>query len=256
MKERSILMTGESVCGIIDLRKTHTRRLIKPQPCLLDSGIWYPSNIPGDFRNKTGKHYANEEHMRKGLAIDFCHYGKPGDLLWVRETWRPGAWREDGRLAIDYRASPELTNTPWVTIPDDELGEKFEKLWIKLTDELLALGLKSGEDDRFHWKPGKCPLKWRPSIFMPRWASRITLKITNVRVERLVDISPHDAVQEGFANYCQYGDPVIGGIPTLIMTKAPIQRFAEYWNKINTKRGYSWNNNPWVWVIEFEKVEG
>jgi len=84
---------------------------------------------------------------------------------------------------------------------------------------------------------------------MPRWASRITLEITNIRVERLQDISPEDAVNEG-AEYMPAAD-----LRKERLTVSQIV-FAGFWDKLNTKRGYSWESNPWVWVIEFMREVG
>ena len=88
-------------------------------------------------------------------------------------------------------------------------------------------------------------VKWRPSIHMPRWASRITLRVTNVRVERVQEISEEDALAEGV-----YGDeaaPFDQATATMC--------FEALWDSINAKRGYGWDANPWVWVVEFERVE-
>ena len=234
MKERPILMNGESVLGIIDLRKTQTRRVVRGRIAL----DWLQ---PGMF---SSRYVALPENY-------LSPYGYSGDLLWVRETWRPGAWREDGRLAIDYKASPELTNMPWITIPNDELGEKFESLWIKLTDELLALGLESGEDEYFHWEPGKCPLKWSPSIFMPRWASRLTLEIINLHIEKLNDITEADILAEGIIRSNDGNYLGLNGYPFQYAYEA----YFSVWNSIYTKKGYPSDSNPWVWVIEFKPVD-
>jgi len=92
-------------------------------------------------------------------------------------------------------------------------------------------------------------LKWCPSIHMPREAARIFLKVIDVKVERLQDITEEDAMKEGFIpDVDLVGDDYKG-----LFAK---DRFIEYWNKLNAKRGYGWNMNPWVWVIEFERLEG
>ena len=96
-----------------------------------------------------------------------------------------------------------------------------------------------GEFMEYYKKQG---YKWRPSIFMPRWASRLTLEVVSVRVERVQEISSKDAIAEGV----EYDVSKPGGWP--------VDRFAFLWDKINGKRGYSWDSNPFVWVIEFCKV--
>jgi hypothetical protein len=86
-------------------------------------------------------------------------------------------------------------------------------------------------------------MRWRPSIFMPRWMSRITLEITDVRVERVQDISEADARAEGMR------------AKTGRREQTPQEAFAELWNEINAARGFGWESNPWVWVVSFKAVE-
>ena len=85
--------------------------------------------------------------------------------------------------------------------------------------------------------------RWKPSIFMPRKVSRITLEIINIRVERLQEITTEDAMSEGVNN------------TTRILKEAPRNAFIELWKSINDKRGFGWHSNPWVWVFEFKRVE-
>jgi hypothetical protein len=91
------------------------------------------------------------------------------------------------------------------------------------------------EDDSF--PPSM--FKWRPSIHMPREAARIFLRVTNVRVERVQDITAHDAIREGMVSEISFDT---------------VDEFKELWNNLNAKRGYGWESNPWVWVYEFEKI--
>lgn len=132
-------------------------------------------------------------------------YGVKGDRLWVRETWAQLCEADEltGKCDIAYRADD------W---PTDEPGPDY----IKGT--------------------------WRPSIFMPRWASRITLEIVSVRVERVQDISDTDCEREGV-------DLANASIPGYLR-----ERFKRLWNSINAKRGFGWDANPWVWVIAFNLV--
>lgn len=129
---------------------------------------------------------------------------KVGDILYVRETWQRNYCNDaivTGKYA--YRASPET----WQYFSEEEKNLKK---------------------------------KWKPSIHMPKAAARIFLKVTDVRVERLQDITPNDIDREG----TPFG-----------LTIAPYDGFSRLWNELNTKRGYGWEANPWVWVIEFERVE-
>ena len=121
----------------------------------------------------------------------------------------------------------------------------------------------------FYRADGEAPnknFKWKPSIHMPRWASRITLEITGVRVERLQDISEDDALSEGLASVSKYGSLFKHGIPDfdglpgndnvgwpwVEWDSNPISAYKKLWESINGKG--SWEENPWVWVITFRRV--
>ncbi|MCW9321888.1 hypothetical protein LAV69_00995 [Klebsiella quasipneumoniae subsp. quasipneumoniae] len=220
MKERGMIFNGEMTRAILDGRKTQTRRIMKPQPepCPR-GGHWWPSNV-----FKTMLHV--EEEMQNseggwgGLAGDACPFGDLGDRIWVRETWaEAGASAPDLKL---YRANyPEHVPSIYENVP--------------LAEEI----------------------RWTPSIHMPRWASRILLEITDVRVERLNAISEEDAEAEGIDMEALYdsqdcydciADHNMTGRPTV--TGA----FKYLWESIYGEEG--WKSNPWVWVIEFKRVEG
>lgn len=147
--------------------------------------------------------------------IPTCSYGQPGDRLWVRETWRV-----------------------------DDYGMRH-----KCQDRVRYRATDSEE------------LHWNPSIHMPRWASRITLEIVSVRVERVQDISEADAQAEGifstkFSRLAQ-GVTVWSWeeYPTPNISDSPRIAFQRLWDLINEKRGYGWSSNPWVWVLDFKRVE-
>lgn len=183
-------------------------------------------------------------------------YGKPGDLLYVRENFNLGSWREDGRMAFDYMASPELTNTHWCKFTDEEdpEGEKFNKLWMNATDQLIAKGIETDEEGNYHWKPGKSPLNWKPSIYMPKAASRLWLMVEEERVERLQDISEEDAIAEGIykdraGHYRIYSSDFKSTDRIQLFTKSAKESFQSLWISINGDA--SWNANPWVWVVRF-----
>ncbi|WP_440495939.1 hypothetical protein [Serratia sarumanii] len=208
MKERPVIFNSEMVCAILDGRKTQTRRVMKPQPepCYR-GGHWWPSNT-----FKTMLHI--EEQMQNGaggwggLAGDACPFGAVGDRLWVRETWaEAGASAPELQL---YRA-----NYP------EHVGREYENV------------------------PPASEIRWTPSIHMPRWASRITLEITAVRVERLNDISEEDAKAEGVAPSQHIITP-----PEALYRVG----FLKLWQSIYGEE--NWRDNPWVWVIEFRHVGG
>lgn len=179
IKERPILFSGEMVRAILEGRKTQTRRIVKIKPY--------------DSTDDLGAHLA--------VNMDACPYGRPGDRLWVRETWGKVAHP----LRVVFRAN-------------------------------LA--------DDYQWgkgKPSQGGFRWRPSIHMPRWASRINLEVKSIRAEKLNDISESDAIAEGINT-----DPIVGN------THNPIKSYKTLWENINGIG--SWYKNPWVWVVEFKKV--
>lgn len=263
--DRPILFSAPMVRALLEGRKTQTRRILgnldvfrlpdgseAPVSCLQVDGEALPRVSIG--RVLTGK--------KLKAAV--------GDRLWVREAWKPGAWRDDGRIAIDYRASPEMTNTPWCSLPNTIDWPNLHRLW---TDELLAGGFRPNSNGFHHWEAGQSPLKWRPSIFMPRWASRITLEVADVRVQRLQDISEADAIAEGI--YCS----TLGAERDMLddadgwaemPDDTPIyfpsddeddhlytssqMAFHELWDRINDDRGYGSRKNPWVSAYTFHVI--
>ncbi len=228
MREHPILFSGPMVRAILAGTKTQTRRVVKPQPQPFQSndrpGRWWWFNV----HRKGWPEGRIHEAMLDAAIIPFCPYGAPGDRLWVRETWKP--WPNT--------AGPELRG------PDD-MGAIYAATWDK-----------SGGHG------------WKPSIHMPRWASRITLEVTGVRVERLQEISEADAQAEGVEP--NWSGPLDGwsaeehGFIGVLDTNADDQdgyfrtareAFQQLWDSINATRGYGWESNPWVWVVEFKAVQ-
>lgn len=142
--------------------------------------------------------------------IEKCPYGQPGDVLWVRETWQAmntrGLW--------------------WHEVPREE-RHLWNWAWTNKLDPAYE----------------HTPPKWLQSIFMPRAACRLQLKVVDVRVERLHDITWRDCLKEGVPLH--YSDPLV--------EDHAIMMFGNLWNSINSKRGYGWNVNPLVWVVEFRR---
>lgn len=159
-----------------------------------------------------------------------------------REDGSKWPWSEDAEHACDF----------WHPCPFGAVGDR---IWVRETWNKYG-GLLTYRADH-DWiddmrKETVCTAKWVPSIHMPRWASRILLEITDVRVERLNSISQEDAQAEGLELTGwrpTYSDPDSGGE---VMT--PYDNFAELWSSIYGEE--SWKANPWVWVIEFKRVEG
>ena len=171
-----------------------------------------------------------------------CPYGRPGDRLWVRETF---VIEEGERKPTDGRPYQIMTE-------EEEEWAMFGPYRIphyRATEpepHIVPPDLEDGLDDR---------TRWHPSIFMPKWTSRITLVVLNVRVERLNDISNEDVIAEG-VDRARLGETVLL-LGMNAVTTLDKYRFAELWdkfNKFNKKKGYGWNENPWVWVVEFAAI--
>ena len=222
IKERPILFSGPMVRAILAGRKTQTRRVAKLEP--IDPGLNFAfsglspddQGARGFVLSSRGKGGCWNERTKPKL----CPYGKAGERLWVRETWRP---HPDGQLGkIIYRADA----------PDDDSK------------------------------------KWKPSLFMRRWASRLVVEVLKVRLERLQEISEADAIAEGILAETLPPDPdnfhppgsygyVTGMEPFpkgSIYPRAQ-EAYRDLWDKINAEGGNEWSSNPWVWVIEFRRVE-
>ena len=224
MKERGMIFNGEMVRAILDGRKTQTRRIMAPQPADDIERCNFPNpEVIGWKSSRRHKHGSTTAH--------FCHYGKPGDRIWVRETWGvvSHAFSDDG-LMIDW-----VPDRPATAIHEMPFGNGYYSGYaIYAADGDFTWGDDDGyEDGRSCWKP---------SIHMPRAASRILLEITDVRVERLKSISDGDAIREG----CSIADMKSGDCVADV--------FARLWASIYGAE--SWNANHWVWVIEFKRVEG
>ena len=204
MNEHPILFSGEMVQAILEGRKTQTRRVIRTVP---NDFVPNPHNPYDDgVWHFDHPDIMNAEQDERVTIPIRCPYGVPGDLLWVREAWAtPGNYDS---IKPSELAASHFTRDQIVYRATEQYGDVY--------------------------------YRWRPSIFMPRWASRITLEVVSVRVERVQDISERDAYAEG-----------IGLDPTL---PHPLQWFKELWDSINAKRGYPWQSNPWVWVVEFRQT--
>lgn len=231
MKERGMIFNAEMVRAILDGRKTQTRRIMNVQPESNQFGLLHITS--STKRSDIGKYHwaesnATGNHVRSKLFS--CPVGAVGDRIWVRETW-----------------SSDFANY----YPNDRVwyaADNNRRLDIEVVDGVR--GIYSPESD-VH-----VPFRWRPSIHMPRWASRILLEITNVGVQRLQDISSGDAVREGICQlpasgrYCiSPGDQYFGGA-----SHSAKEVYSWLWSSIYGEE--SWKANGWVWVISFKRVEG
>ena len=217
-KERPILFSGPMVRALLDGSKTQTRRAMKPQPTHFN-----PAGVPRRVIPTGGPSY-----------VIRCPYGQPGDRLWVRETWQ-------GPLLQEFEADAD---------PDWHYASHIHQYQNPAHCEYAADG---GPKPEYTNADDVMRQGWRPSIHMPRWASRITLEITSVRVERLQDISEADAIAEGCTqnhNGYYWGGPhPVSGLKQLATAKGAYQ---DLWESINGPG--SWDANPWVWVVEFRRL--
>jgi len=215
MKSRPILFSGAMVRAILAGTKTQTRRIISPQPTSNGKGTRGAEHIGGTmFRIWS-------EPLGRSTDVH-CPYGKPGDLLWVRENW------------------------------------KMASNWDDLAPRDMPI-LAMGHQDVRYLADGDTDLsgKTRVSIHMPRWASRITLEITEIRAERLQDISGDDAIEEGIeiprcgCEVCAMNAPRMCPADE----GSAIEAYRALWDTINAERGFSWESNPWVWVIAYKEIK-
>ncbi|NWB73951.1 hypothetical protein HX805_15945 [Pseudomonas sp. G5001] len=221
IKERPILFSAPMVRAILEGRKTVTRRALNVQAL---KNIGYGVQL-GECHELPSEGPLHPNSI--GYYTDFCPFGQPGDRLWVRETFGLQVRQYGGGAGehIVYRA----------TNPD-------------------AIYCKSAEGQEY-------PVKWKPSIHMPRHSSRILLEITDVRVERLQDISEEQAVAEGliwqgqengktFYSHAERKYPPGAHQQFGISGVDAVSAFRNLWNSV----GGDWDANPWVWVVEFKRV--
>ncbi|EBB9389300.1 hypothetical protein V6183_17320 [Enterobacter hormaechei] len=245
MTERGMIFNGEMVRAIRDGQKTQTRRIMKVQPDTSEFGL--RRIIESSIANEIGMYFWSQEDARgiKARSKQFsCPYGDVGDRIWVRETW--------------WQAGQSHARYP----DDDEYG------WYGSRRILFAADGNPPNEPNDHYPNGlgggkfsaaKPNHLWRkrPSIHMPRWASRILLEITDVRVERLNSISETDAEAEGIDMEALFdSQDCYDCIAGHNMTGRPTATgaFKYLWETIYGSD--SWQTNPWVWVIEFKRIEG
>ena len=231
VKERPIIFSGEMVKAILDRKNTMTRRVVK-------------SNFINHYKHahiirqstdkkREGKAYFYDTpvgSMVLSSQLVNNPYGKVGDRLWVRETHHVVGGIADYEIEEIKQGLQDVKN--FVSYKADGYGNP-------------------------------CDGGWTSPMLMPRFASRLLLEITDIKVERLQDISEADAMKEGVKSWkvnCSYN-----GLKTVykdysdihndvIAYNNPIASFKTLWDSLNTKKGYPWSSNPWVWVVEFKVV--
>ena len=230
MKERPILMSAPMIRATLSGSKTQTRRIVKPTP------EWVGPSGVLSYRGRVGLQHALSPH------------GQRGDRLWVREAFRfLDSFDGDSPNTVGDRCLIAGYPKPWAPTHYEADG---------LRDNWMNVGTEPGS---------VIAGKLRPGIHMPRWASRITLEIVSVRVERLQNISEEDAIAEGVycenvivSSYYANGHHEVGecryffhGGPDEGFESA-VDAYTALWDSINGEG--SWEKNPWVWVIEFRRI--
>ena len=225
--DKMIGFTAENILALRRGDKTHTRRVMKVQPLgdvksatLWKDGLWRIEHAPIKAHDLPAGNYV-------GIRVR-CPYGAPGDILGVKEG---------------YRIIHDIPRSRVVT------GEYLAD------DAEFEVELSLAEWDR--WSARKFPYRATPGRFMYKSLCRDRLLVKGIRIERVQDITEDGAIAEGVrSERCfLYGEYDL--TPTLRETKLSLSiwRFRHLWDSINAKRGYGWDVNPWVWVVEFERIE-
>lgn len=227
MKERPILFSAPMVRALLDGTKTQTRREFKAKG-------W-------DALRLRALEFV---HVLHGSATNVLSCAQPTDAAWA-----------------GFKLSPDSTSPAYFKCPH---GQPGDRLWVKETHSFVPdADEPAGCSGVLYAADGERYGKLRPSIHMPRWASRILLEIVSVRVERLRDIQEGDAIAEGiipvpkirpddpyehqfWRDYCLSGDGTF-------CKPTAVESYMSLWNSINGAG--SWEANPWVWVIEFRRIE-
>lgn len=223
MADKPILFSGPMVRALLAGTKTQTRRIVREQPTQRDDGLWDHHGY------EAGIIAADAAHLGQWMA-DFQRI-QVGDRLYVREAWSglyvfrdtPPAQRE----SIMTPFGPHLREDVWFWADGNPEGGDYERP--------------------------------RPAMHMPRWASRLTLTVTDVRVERLMDISAEDAIAEGVVDTgrrdgAPYSHFTVPGVPGIVIEHEPEPVYAQLWEMINGEG--SWKANPWVAAYTFTVEHG
>lgn len=210
MNVHSMLFNTAMVKALLRGDKTQTRRIMKPQPFDVDNSDGVALLSESD----------SEESKIIGQAPFIPPFGNEGDLIWVRETFQGPLFNLE--LESQYLENKSLFETP----------------------EYCAYAATDPKPDFYDVDSEEMVCRWRPSIHMPRWASRLTLRITDVHIEHLQDISEQDAIAEGCNNAKSEAAEAIGWY------EKPCSAFRRVWEST----GGDWDANPWVWVYQFEVI--
>lgn len=219
MKCVPMIFNSEMIKALVEGRKTVTRRVMKPQPERSEMGyMWWPSDAHQTMVNIDK---VNDGGLWDGIASEMCPIASVGDLLWVRETFTPDpnadddSWDDNCVSYVEWSGCGEsLSDIPSALKNEDNI--------IYCASELEGSG----------WL-------WKPSIHMPRWASRFTLKVTDVRIEQVQSITEEQSIKEG----------MLPASPSSLVMPYRTS-FMDIWDDIHG----NWTDNPYAWVIEFELI--
>ena len=232
---QGIELTPSEVALVIDGLKTQKRVPIIPNKHLVYTDEFW-------------------ERIKLDKDVSLCPYGKVGDTLFVKEDWKVGAWTNDGYFAFDHSCEPY--DTSWHKCPNVEV----EAMYLGLEYDLHTCGMEE-IDGKYTWDKFESPLTVNRAKTMREWMSRIKLKITEIRIERLQDISEKDAIAEGGEQIIGYecigmngyDDPLYDEFVE-ISAKSNFKNII--WKQLPYPPEYRWEANPLVWVIGFEVSDG
>lgn len=233
-RERPIMFSGEMVKKILSGEKTQTRRVIKDDFAQKSKIVFQHENgLEGRWWSFATLFDETKPVIKRNCRWEtnlYCPYGKVGDLLYIKEN---------------FCCVPEIDGGILFDLVYFD-GEKKKPDFNKAADWETKNSRRCFENGKV-WST----MREHKALFMPRWASRITLEITNIRVERIQTISDADAINEGIEKHNGLPPPKECGY---LKNSVEVDRFARLWDSINKKRGFGWETNPFVWVIEFKKI--
>jgi hypothetical protein len=217
-KELPLIFSGPMVLAAMEGIKTVTRRIINPQPAeSIDYFYYYHSNTI--IHRPVFMGYVNDT-VKQNIKAKYAQ----GDRLWARETWGIVFYDNNSGYEIGVQYKADNKQSGIIDLDNEEQWERFIS-----SEEIFRESEKYIKSSIFVIKE----ILWRPSIYLPRLAARLFLNITDVRIERLHELDDTEARKEGFKDR---------------------ESFIKYWDKLNARRSYPWESNPWVYRIEFERA--
>ena len=248
-KERPIVLTAQEVNAVLADDKTQHRVPLSSQPYINSQGYWEweDNDVRVSVHSKSDKPFF-DAMQRRAVGSKVAPF-KVGDRIWVQEKHRPISWAfEDGEVKIEYKDGYSasynyLTEEEMETNPNDDYP-------LEVAQELIDRGVPCVPGaDRFDFSNPQDLPYWRNASAMPRWASRLLLEATNIRIERVQNTSHADAVAEGVHHFdigARLRDQPLSAAQTV---------FSRHWDNKHQDDDVVWEYNPWVWVIEFKVVE-